>query len=91
MVALVRGELTPLQRLTMGALIVLDVHNLNVVEDFLKKNISSTRDFEWIKQMRYYLEDDFIKVKMVQSIFPYGYEVSRYSNIVRSESFPNGL
>ena len=54
MVELVRGKLTKLQRLTIGALIVLDVNNLQSTENMEKKKIDSIHDFDWIKQMRFY-------------------------------------
>ena len=54
MVDLVRGELTPVQRLTMGALIVLDVHARDVLAKLVADRTSAVTDFAWIMQMRYY-------------------------------------
>ena len=74
MVELVRGTLTKRQRKTMSALIVLDVHARDVIEQLAIKKISNIDDFEWIMQMRYYWDQEQIWVQMVQSRFPYGYE-----------------
>jgi dynein axonemal heavy chain len=89
MVSFVRGDLTSIERLTMGALIVLDVHARDVLERLVNEKVSSVNDFAWICQMRYYLdsasgsdhpgdgkyaEDSELWVQMVQSRFPYGYE-----------------
>ena len=55
-VAMVRGKLPAMSRITLGALIVIDVHARDVVESFHKNKISSVTDFQWISQLRYYLE-----------------------------------
>lgn len=53
-VSLVRQELTPLERETLGALVVLDVHNKDVVEHLIKAQVDNIFDFKWISQLRYY-------------------------------------
>jgi len=57
MVELVRGDLSPVESLVMGALIVLDVHARDVIEKLLTERCASVSDFTWIAQMRYYLDD----------------------------------
>ena len=74
-VQLVRGELTKLQRKTIGPLVVIDVHARDVIQDMIEQNVSSTDDFEWMAQLRYYMEEDqTLSVKMINSYLPYGYE-----------------
>jgi len=76
MVALVRGELTRLQRTLLGALTVIDVHARDVVSAMINKKVSSLEDFEWTKQLRYYWEmdvDDCV-VRQTNTRFLYGYE-----------------
>ena len=78
MVELVRGELSPIESLIMGAMIVLDVHARDVIEKLIAEKCANAQDFAWISQMRYYQEEEGnqLWVQMVQSRFPYAYEVS---------------
>lgn len=62
---LVRGELTAMERLTLGALITVDVHARDVVAELAACGLRDASDFEWVKQLRYYWRDDLF-VDMVQ-------------------------
>lgn len=76
MVEVVRGELNTLERTMMGALIVLDVHNRDVVELLINNKVASVNDFEWTRQLRYYWEKevDNCVVRQTNTRFLYGYE-----------------
>jgi dynein heavy chain len=76
MVEIVRGKLTRLQRMTMGALIVLDVHCRDVMDRMVQANCDSTNAFEWTMQLRYYWEEAINNciVKQANADFSYGYE-----------------
>jgi dynein heavy chain len=50
----VRGELTSLQRATLGALVVMDVHARDVVTQLVADQVASSSDFEWQAQLRTY-------------------------------------
>lgn len=52
-VELVRGELTKLQRATMGAQVVIDVHARDVLAEMAKEGVCSETDFAWQAQLRY--------------------------------------
>lgn len=58
LVLLVRKKLTKQQKVTLNALIVLDVHAKDLVEKLFKENVKNSSEFEWISQLRYYWEDD---------------------------------
>ncbi|PHJ26108.1 dynein heavy chain axonemal protein, partial [Cystoisospora suis] len=74
LVGLVRNRLEQMQSITVGALIVIDVHAKDVVEKLADENIDSISSFEWISQLRYYWRDDDCWIQCVQTDFPYGYE-----------------
>merc|ERR1719271_505296 len=63
-VALVRGELTKNARVTIGAMVTLDVHSRDTVDEFVDNQVDSEQSFDFLAQLRYYwqLEGGFIKV-----------------------------
>ncbi|CAE8704722.1 unnamed protein product [Polarella glacialis] len=79
LVRLVRGDISKLQRMSIGALVVIDVHAKDTIEKMAQDNITDCMSFEWISQLRYYWEmddrdEENLWVRMVQTPFPYGYE-----------------
>jgi dynein heavy chain len=73
-VALVRGKLTKQQRITLGALVVIDVHARDVVMDMVEKGVASESDFNWLSQLRYYWEDEDVYVRIINARVRYAYE-----------------
>lgn len=73
---LVQGDLPPLARLTLGSLMVIDVHARDVVAKLIEAGVSNENDFEWMSQLRYYwdAENDDVVIRIVNGTFKYGYE-----------------
>lgn len=61
------------QSVTLNALIVIDVHARDVVENLYLNKINDINAFEWISQLRYYWQNENCQTKCVQTLFPYGY------------------
>ncbi|GMH41761.1 hypothetical protein BSKO_09671 [Bryopsis sp. KO-2023] len=77
----VPGKPTKLQRATLGALVVMDVHARDVVTTLAAKGIDNIADFECQEQLKSYWdkegsgEKDFATLKRLMSAIPeYGYE-----------------
>jgi dynein heavy chain len=51
---LVRGELTGLMRGALVALIIIDVHNRDIVEYLIDDKTECKKDFNWQMRIRYY-------------------------------------
>ncbi|TRY89707.1 hypothetical protein DNTS_033848, partial [Danionella cerebrum] len=73
-VELVRGKLPGGARMTLGALIVIDVHARDVVCKLAQDGVSSLNDFQWISQLRYFWEDGEVMLRMITTVIRYGYE-----------------
>jgi dynein heavy chain len=82
MVYVIRGDLSKMARLTIGALAVIDVHARDVMQKMAQSGVESATDFDWISQMRFYWRQEsaeaagrgHLKVVMVSSERDYGYE-----------------
>ncbi|CEG43665.1 axonemal dynein heavy chain [Plasmopara halstedii] len=80
-VMLVRGQLTKLERTTIGALVVIDVHARDTISHMIEKEVESDQDFEWISQLRYYWTESGkngnqldLQARIVNARVQYGYE-----------------
>ncbi|XP_033607299.1 dynein heavy chain 7, axonemal isoform X2 [Cryptotermes secundus] len=73
-VDLICGKLNTQNRITLGALVVLDVHSRDVVQTLIEKAVHKDTDFQWLCQLRYYWRDNMLSICMINSCLIYGYE-----------------
>jgi len=59
----------------MEAMIVLDVHARDVIQnELIVNNICDPSEFNWLAQLRYYWEDNNVNVKIINAELAYNYE-----------------
>ncbi|XP_038668758.1 dynein heavy chain 12, axonemal [Scyliorhinus canicula] len=73
-VELVRGQLSKQTRITLGALVTIDVHSRDVVEDMIKQGVTNENDFQWLAQLRYYWQNENVRVHIINCDVKYAYE-----------------
>ena len=77
--AIIRGQLSRVERDKVVALITMEIHNRDVMERMVKANCSAVSDFEWLSQLRFiYIREagEFGKceVRQTNSVLEYSYE-----------------
>jgi dynein heavy chain, axonemal len=75
LVGLVRTNINALQRCTIEAMIVLDVHNKEVIKtEMIDKKEANVNAFAWTQQLRYFWDDNDVVVKNINNTCDYNYE-----------------
>ena len=78
-VDLLGGNVSKRHIMTLGVLIVLEVHAKDVIEDLLKADVKNINAFEWLAQMRFYVEKNkkgnpILNIHMLNTFREYGFE-----------------
>ncbi|CUE71257.1 dynein heavy chain, putative [Bodo saltans] len=72
----VRLSLTPLQRSLIQTILVLSVHNRDVIKELVDQKVSDSDDFAWRKHLRSYYshETQLVYIEQVRAKLAYCYE-----------------
>lgn len=63
-----------MDRCTIEALIVLDVHNRDMINQLKNDGVCKITDFAWQSQLRYYWENSNTWVRMINATLHFNYE-----------------
>ncbi|KAF6216208.1 hypothetical protein GE061_000548 [Apolygus lucorum] len=77
LIDIVKTTIPNLKRTAICSFITQDLHNISVIEELLDKKITSTEDFLWSAQMRYYWSSENVIIEMMYTTILYGYEYGR--------------
>jgi dynein heavy chain len=73
----VRSNLSELHRCIIVALITTDVHARDIIEELEAAKVQTTNDFNWVKQLRYYYDEEApysATIKQISACLNYGGE-----------------
>ncbi|XP_077462234.1 dynein axonemal heavy chain 12-like [Stigmatopora argus] len=73
-VGLVRGKLPKQTRITLGALVTIEVHARDVVLELIEHGVANESDFRWLAQLRYYWVNGDVRVHIMNCDVKYAYE-----------------
>ncbi|XP_038654809.1 dynein heavy chain 8, axonemal-like [Scyliorhinus canicula] len=64
LIAQTTHDLTKFQRIQFETLVTIHVHQRDIFDDLVKLHIRTVSDFEWLKQSRFYFNDDTQDVRV---------------------------
>ncbi|KAF6034189.1 DNAH14 [Bugula neritina] len=73
---LVSTDLISYKRLSVEAMLTIQVHNRDIVTSLIESGITDKRDFDWLRQLRYEWDEQKNDCQLIQcdANFTYGYE-----------------
>eukprot|EP00002_Diphylleia_rotans_P021405 TRINITY_DN4165_c0_g1_i7.p1 TRINITY_DN4165_c0_g1~~TRINITY_DN4165_c0_g1_i7.p1 ORF type:complete len:4191 (+),score=803.60 TRINITY_DN4165_c0_g1_i7:51-12623(+) len=71
---LMKQNITSLQRLFLESLLILEVHQRDLVADLIERDCDDISDYNWTRILRYYWVEDDIRIRHLDYSYEYGYE-----------------
>jgi dynein heavy chain, axonemal len=71
---MVREDLAKRLRKVVVALVTVDVHARDIIDQMVKDKVSDVGSFTWQQQLRFYLNEGKVDVRQSDSLIQYGYE-----------------
>jgi len=78
---MVRSKITEIERNKLIAIITIEQHAWKVLGKLVEKGVSDVNDFEWMQQLRFYLDKErpeldygICLINQTNTSFEYGYE-----------------
>ncbi|OHT05113.1 Dynein heavy chain family protein [Tritrichomonas foetus] len=72
--SMIRKPLSPAIRQVVSCLLILEVHNRDIIVGLVRDEVSDVESFKWVQQLRYYWEDDTVMVRSINNAYEYSYE-----------------
>ena len=77
---LIRQPLSLATRQVISCLLILEVHNRDIISGLIKEEVADLDNFKWIQQLRYYSEDETVMVRSINNSYEYSYEYAGNSS-----------
>jgi len=61
-------------RAFIASMLIQDVHHREILSQMIKNDVSDPESFEWLKQIRYFWEEDSVLIRCINNSFEYLYE-----------------
>ena len=71
---LIRQPLSLATRQVISCLLILEVHNRDIISNLIKDEVADLESFKWVQQLRYYWEDETVMVRSINNTYEYSYE-----------------
>ncbi|KAK8860630.1 hypothetical protein M9Y10_012295 [Tritrichomonas musculus] len=71
---IIRQKISKLLRQVVSCLLINEVHNRDIITSLISDGVQEVESFKWMKQLRYYWENETVMIKSINNTFEYSYE-----------------
>ena len=77
---MIHQQLTPSLRQLISCLLINEVHNRDILSNLISLTVTDIESFKWVKQLRYYWEEETVVVRSINNTYEYSYEYAGNSS-----------